>query len=409
MGQHSAGWVAGHGAGAAVGGGVGDAVGWSHTYTQGQLDVAGRLVDDLPMVFEALDAGRIDVGRAGGFVDALAGVEDRELAQGIAVLLLRRAPRWTLPELRERLRYHIARKDPRGSRRRYRRRVADRNVSLRQGQDGTATISAYSLPPHRAAAAYDRVDRLARAARGAGDARTLGQLRGDALLDLLTGTPFRLAPSVDAETALADASNPGDDNPWRDPALADLYGDDLVDREDRVGAYDWESAAITDKDRAWLAGRDGEGYAGVNSRFHTGNPPAGANSRFPGGRFGDLGALPGDRCHCGGLLPPQRDGTVDITVTLATLAGLDDHPALIAGLGPVHAQLARQVAFAADPVWRYSILDNRGEVTHHGTTTRRPATVSRSEPGNPYPSMETGCASARGCSPVTVAASSTST
>ena len=49
------------------------------------------------------------------------------------------------------------------------------------------------------------------AARCAGDARTITQLRADAFTDLLTGTPFALAPSVDPLTAEADTHPHADD------------------------------------------------------------------------------------------------------------------------------------------------------------------------------------------------------
>src|SRR5690606_37040533 len=113
----------------------------------------------------------------------------------------------TLSALREKLRYHIDRRDPDSKRRRYRRRLAERDVWLREKEDGTAILAGSHLPPHRAGAAYDRVDRLARAARAEGDARTLSQLRADAMLDLLIGLPFAVVPSVDPLTAEADAEH----------------------------------------------------------------------------------------------------------------------------------------------------------------------------------------------------------
>src|SRR5262249_3815931 len=61
------------------------------------------------------------------------------------------------------------------------------------------------------------------------------------------------------------------------------------------------------------------------------------------------------------------------------LLGLDDHPAVIAGLGPVVAEIARQIALDPhrNPLWRWSVFDPHGDLRHHGTTTRRPAPVSR--------------------------------
>jgi hypothetical protein len=92
--------------------------------------------------------------------------------------------------------------------------------------------------------------------------------------------------------------------------------------------------------------------------------------------------LDGDRCVCGGALPDPHPGALDVQVTLTTLVGWDEHPALIPGFGPVLADIARQAAFdpVAKPVWTWSIFDETGDLLHHGTTTHRPprsATQSR--------------------------------
>ena len=108
--------------------------------------------------------------------------------------------------LRERLRYHIKRADPDAARKQYRRSVANRQVLAGQSSDGTVDITGHQLPPHRAVAALNRLDRLARAAKADGDARTLPQLAADAFLDLLEGRPFDHQPTVDESAAAADAA-----------------------------------------------------------------------------------------------------------------------------------------------------------------------------------------------------------
>ena len=90
------------------------------------------------------------------------------------------------------------------ARRRYRTSVADRRVGIELDSEGTARLSGINLPVDRAAAAEDRLNRLARAAKADGDIRTIAQLRADAMLDLLTGIAFRLRPSNDPHTADAD-------------------------------------------------------------------------------------------------------------------------------------------------------------------------------------------------------------
>ncbi|HEX5997157.1 MAG TPA: DUF222 domain-containing protein, partial [Jiangellales bacterium] len=283
--------------------GVADAVGqlvgwtlhWATGYAQGQVEVGVALARRLPMVLAALREGQLDPAKAFAFVDALHFLDD-EVAARIAVRLLPKARAWTLSELRASLRYHVDRADPEAARRRYKKRVAERDVYLRALPDGTANLSGQGLAPHRAAAAFDRLDRLARAARAGGDGRNLAQLRADAMCDVLAGIPFRLAPTVDPVTAEADASEDLPDLPlstpnWstesrfptrktaNDPDASSASPDLAVnspdwtaesrsatrktdDDPDDLGSggwsagvidlYDYDRAGLTDLDRAWV-------------------------------------------------------------------------------------------------------------------------------------------------------------
>jgi hypothetical protein len=165
------------------------------------------LLRRLPMVWQALREGLIDYFRASAFVDCLYDLDETK-ARAIAQLLLERAQSWTVSQLRERVNSHAHRADPTLAKRRYTRSVADRQVWLQPFTDGTAFLGASNLPPHQAAAAFDHLDRLARAAKAAGDPRTLPQLRADAYLAMLTGAPFRLQPPVDRINAAADDAVP---------------------------------------------------------------------------------------------------------------------------------------------------------------------------------------------------------
>jgi hypothetical protein len=102
----------------------------------------------------------------------------------------------------------------------------------------------------------------------------------------------------------------------------------------------------------------------MNSSFENRNPGA---------------VLAGDRCgQCGGALS-GRVGVAQVSVKLSTMIGLDDHPALIAGVGPVVADIARQIALnpLTNPQWRWSVFDPRGDLLHHGATNRRPTPTPR--------------------------------
>src|SRR5262245_55279426 len=138
--------------------------------------------------------GRIDYGRAHAFVDCLYDVDDDDVARAIADLLLGKAETLTVAQLRDKLRYHVARAEPDKQREKYLRSVAQRTVWLQTFTDGTAFLAATNLPPHQARIAYNYLDRLARAAKAGGDPRTLPRLRADACLALLSGEPFTVRP-----------------------------------------------------------------------------------------------------------------------------------------------------------------------------------------------------------------------
>ena len=175
----------------------------SRSYAQGQVFLAKDLMERLPVVFAALREGRIDRVRAEVFSDALAQLDDvtaRQIAEREIGLAANRIP----GQLRRRLYRQVIKANPGLARERYDKTVTDRRVFLQPYTDGTAQLSAINLPPAAAAAAFNRVDRIARAAKSSGDVRTLPQLRADATLDLLSGRPFMLSASLDTLTAEAD-------------------------------------------------------------------------------------------------------------------------------------------------------------------------------------------------------------
>ena len=219
---------------------------WSLESTAGFQFLAEQLLGRLPKVYAALAAGRIDLARASAFHSALVQVDD-DAATGIVDRLLDRASGWTVANLQERLRYWVLKVDPDAARTRQRASVAQRRVYARLDGDGTAEVGGCNLPPDRAAAAFDRVDALARRAKADGDARTLPQLRADAYLDLLAGTAFATRPSCDPLSAAADTTHP------------------QVDRRDdqaRIDADQTRAANQTRADQTRAAGQTaGDGQA----------------------------------------------------------------------------------------------------------------------------------------------------
>jgi hypothetical protein len=62
-----------------------------------------------------------------------------------------------------------------------------------------------------------------------------------------------------------------------------------------------------------------------------------------------------------------------LRVRLSTLLGHDQCPAELAGWGPIHAELARDlITTLGGAQWRFAITDEHGQLTHCGTTRSRP-------------------------------------
>jgi hypothetical protein len=171
-----------------------------------QLDLADTLLTRFPKVFEALKSGRIDRLRAEAFVRFLEGLSD-DLAQRIVDRLIGLAETLTAAQLRKKLRYAVMAVDPDQAKQRQQHSIANRRMSLQEFTDGTAELVFENLPPHLAVAAVDRVKRIARAAKAAGDPRSLNQLRVDAALYILCGIPFALHPPADPFTRSADEAS----------------------------------------------------------------------------------------------------------------------------------------------------------------------------------------------------------
>jgi len=80
-----------------------------------------------------------------------------------------------------------------------------------------------------------------------------------------------------------------------------------------------------------------------------------------------------------GNIDGRVHGTIDLTVDLATLVGLENRAADLGGWGPVVADIARQMAERFGPSWRVGVTDDSGVVVHAGVTRRRPDASLRRE------------------------------
>ena len=347
---------------------------WTYPRAAERLIFADEVIDRLPAVHAALAAGSIDVAKARVMVDAVAGCDD-ELARRIVDGVIEAAPGLTTGQLRARLRRLVLACDPAATAARARQEVKGRRVvAYPDERSHLASLCGYELPPHRVAAAVERLDAIARAAKAAGDRRRMDQLRADAYLDLLTGDGVAVGGPItcgdldgrvvadgpeDAITAGAPTpTGPADPgllaDPEPEPAPAgpecDLWAGGVAEPPaDLAGEDEVVDVAERDREALWSAG-----FPALPT-----TPPTCARCAAAGG----------------GVLPAPRRGVVELQVPLTTLLGLSQLPGQLGGFAPVVADIARQVAAQMrDAIWRFSIYNRLGELVHHGVTNQRPTT-----------------------------------
>ncbi len=203
------------------------------TLTRRAADLVVGLAYDLrvrqPAVWTALSGGRIDVAKARVICDQT-GHLDFETARRVADHALDRATTQTTGQLAATLRRLCIAVNPDSAKERYEARLVDRKLVIQATEDGTANLFAFNLPAADANRAFRRIDRLAKAAKSADDARTIDQVRADVLLDLLTGQVssrqagrdgVAIELRVDLTTLAGLDENPAEIPGWG-PVLADI-------------------------------------------------------------------------------------------------------------------------------------------------------------------------------------------
>lgn len=164
------------------------ALGISYPTAQGLLADAVTLAARLPVVLEALEAGRV-CERAASVLASETLVLDPELAARVADTVLQRPGLRTLAQVRRATRTLVARADPAGAAGREARAVRGRFIRPRKDvEDGMVAWEAW-LPVADSVAIWDRLGELGRATTVPDDPRTLDARRADVAADLLLGRP----------------------------------------------------------------------------------------------------------------------------------------------------------------------------------------------------------------------------
>ncbi len=324
-------------------------LGWSRPAANRLVRDGQALDNELLLVADAVREGQVDTPKLRVLTDRLA---DRpgQLAWAVQEAVLPSASTRTPSQLAADVDRAILQVEPEDAAIRLPKAIAARHVCHpRRLPDGMAGLWAV-LPALDAARIDGTLEATARAARAAGDPRTLDQLRADTLTDLATGAALL--------AGTARATGEGDAAPAKRGApkhsRAALCAPEALGAD--RGAPEAPGADHGVPDAARGTCDELEGSAARSEADERGEPLEGAELNPPGRR------APGIR------IPKVR---IDVTVALSTLLGLDDEPGELAGLGPIPAEQAR--ALAAGGTWRRLVTDPlTGAVLDVGRTRYRP-------------------------------------
>ncbi len=342
-----------------------------------QFWLAHDLVNRLPQVHAAMDAGVLDEPRARVFSEWTTELSPGQ-TRAVCAALLPRAPGLTTGQLIEQIKKLAIAVDPDWARRRYEQALADRKVVGYRNADGSANLSGYNLPLDRVAAASGRIDALAKTAKRAGDRRPLDHIRADLFLGMTDGTYTGLDDTAIIQLLTTTPAPDTDHTDHTDDGDGEPDGDGC-DTEGPGGGGPVDS------------GPDGGEAAQGGGNEPGGNEPGGdepvdARPADVGSQGDGAGSENADEDQSPepGAAPTRPDHTtagagVELRVRLSTLLGRDKYPAELAGWGPLHAELARDLATTLGSAqWRYAITDEDGQLLACGTTRARPtATPTR--------------------------------
>jgi hypothetical protein len=307
-------------------------LGWSRVHAMSELAWGRNLTTHLPAVWAAWQAGDLDRYRAWIFTDVLLTLFDDNpaLARAIADQVLPSAADMPCARLRQKLRRLLLKADADACAKRTAMTLADRHVFISPGtESGTASLGGVHLPAARVAAAFERVDAIARARRNDGDQRTLAQLRADTFCDLLEGVGIGALPvarsgvvelTIPLATATGHSDEPGELAGYG-PIVADVARQIAAARDDaewrfsvsQNGELIYAGVTKARPDHAASAATDAADATDAIAVAHKPLPPIEANPyrRLPGAKLRRWIAARDRRCQAPGCRAPARVCDVD--------------------------------------------------------------------------------------------------
>jgi Domain of unknown function (DUF222) len=180
-----------------------------------RLSLAVDLPDRLPGTKAALQAGRIDLGKAKAIAELTANLAVGEALAVVEERVLRRSGEQTVPELRRSLLRAVARVDPAANAKRNHQARAERFLRVQPCRNGMAELTG-RMPAEDAMTVFGALDSLACCAAPE-DTRSIDARRVDALVDLCRpGWASEDPPSRpdDGSPAASDGEVPAAPRPW---------------------------------------------------------------------------------------------------------------------------------------------------------------------------------------------------
>ncbi|MFI7119224.1 DUF222 domain-containing protein [Amycolatopsis sp. NPDC049868] len=147
---------------------------------------ADALTTRLPRTLNLMDEGKLAGFSAMKVASSTVWLSDED-ARTVDALLEDRIADKNPDQVRKAANHAANTIDPEGAGKRAEQHREGRRLTLRHGETGVASIEVEDGPVEKVVAAYQRIDREARALRVGGETRTLEQLRADVALDLLLG------------------------------------------------------------------------------------------------------------------------------------------------------------------------------------------------------------------------------
>jgi hypothetical protein len=327
------------------------------------MELAGRL----PKVHQAMLDGLLD-RQKGWIYYTYLGILDDDLAQRAVDLTLQRALTQTSGQLAYALAKLIIQLDPAGAEERRRRAERRRGVYAGLNPDGTANLGATNLPADQAIAARQHIRELAELLQADDDDRPMSTVEAEVFIGLLNGRypgpqhqPDQpLQPDQSDQPEQPEQSGVAGQVVWDDDddecCVEDPDEDSWADRRDlreRAKSLWWTfPEAYTTEELVALEWLNGVGWlAGVADPERTVAQILAGRSRH------------------------RTRGGVHLSMTLETLALLEDNPGLVSGWGAVTAEIARSLAQTLeDQPWDLTVYDptNPNVPVHQQALRRRP-------------------------------------